>query len=218
MPAHTTTEKNKILRDAFAKISDRVAKSAWTSSPNPYSDLYADCRTLIADPEFSEGLTRYLAARAVVRRSIEMFFTHIAMAARAQWQDAPIAARCVAARGWFLGRWIPTFLIIDGPIGRFLFNDSSPMSRIPASSAVLTAARDFLNDRTFRLLRNGFAHWAFHWEVIGPDSYVVAYDWERDLPTAKLHLHEADAFHIAAFALIEVLDEVLVSRRYTDDA
>jgi hypothetical protein len=68
----------------------------------------------------------------------------------------------------------------------------------------------FLNDRIFRLLRNGFAHWAFDWDVVGPDSYVVAYDWERDLPTAKLHLEEADAFHIVAFAVIEILNEVFI--------
>lgn len=76
---------------------------------------------------------------------------------------------------------------------------------------MLASVRAFLNDRTFRLLRNGFAHWAFDWDVVGPDSYVVAYDWERDLPTAKLHLEEADAFHIVAFAVIEIFNEVFIS-------
>ena len=45
------------------------------------------------------------------------------------------------------------------------------------------------------------------------ESYVIAYDWERDLPTAKLHQAEADAFHIIAFALVEVLDDVFISQR-----
>ena len=76
---------------------------------------------------------------------------------------------------------------------------------------MLTGARDFFNDRLFRLLRNGFAHWAFHWEVVGGHSYVVANDPDRDLPTAKLHQEEADAFHIAAFAIIEVLNATFLA-------
>jgi hypothetical protein len=70
-----------------------------------------------------------------------------------------------------------------------------------------------MNDRLFKLLRNGFAHWGFDWEIVGRESYVIAYDWERDLPTAKLHQAEADAFHIVAFALVEVLDDVFISQR-----
>jgi hypothetical protein len=78
---------------------------------------------------------------------------------------------------------------------------------------LLTASRDFLDDRLFRLLRNGFAHWAFDWEVVGGDSYVVAYDFERDLPTAKMHQAECDAYHIVAFSLVKVLDELFISQR-----
>lgn len=46
---------------------------------------------------------------------------------------------------------------------------------------------------------------------------MIAYDWERDLPTAKLHQSEADAFHIIAFALVEVLDNVFISQRSSSD-
>jgi len=134
---------------------------------------------LLADEGFGQALRGYLASHAAVRRAFEMFFTFIAMAARAKWQDAPEQFRGVAARGWFLGRWIPTFLIIDGPVGRFVLSNDSPLA-VPVasgSSPLLGSARAFLNDRTFRLLRNGFAHWAFDWDVVGPESYVVAYDW-----------------------------------------
>jgi len=78
---------------------------------------------------------------------------------------------------------------------------------------MLTSARDFLNDRLFRVVRNGFAHWAFDWEVVGHESYILAYDLERDLPTAKMHQAECDAYHIVAFALVEVLEAVFISRR-----
>lgn len=202
-----------MLRTAFLRLSGRVASSAWATSLAPYSQLRDECLGLLADEGFREKLRTYLANHAAVRRAFEMFFTLIAMAARAKWQDAPEHFRGIAARGWFLGRWIPTFLIIDGPVGRFVLSEDSPLAGLHASGGkpLLTSVRTFLNDRTFRLLRNGFAHWAFDWDVVGPDSYVVAYDWERDLPTAKLHLEEADAFHIVAFGVIEVFIEVFIS-------
>jgi len=122
--------------------------------------------------------------------------------------------RGVVARGWFLGRWLPTFLVIDGPIGRFFLSDTSPLvSRLGPAFPVLSAARDLLGEKSFRSLRNGFAHWGFDWEVVGRDSYIVAYDWDRDLPIAKLHQEEADAFHICAYAFIEVVDDILISER-----
>jgi len=109
-------------------------------------------------------------------------------------------------------RWIPTFLIIDGPIGRFLAGDDSPFKTCyGAQFPILTAAKEFLADRTFKLLRNGFAHWGFDWEVVGNDSFVIAYDWERDLPIAKLHQSEAGAYHIATFALVEVLEKSMLA-------
>ena len=210
---HSSDEKDTMLRDAFARLSGRVPQSQWAASPAPYSQLKAECLTLFSQPGFDVRLRSYLANHATVRRAFEMFFTFISMSARAKWQDAPEHIRGIVARGWFLGRWIPTFLVIDRPVGRFVLNDDSPLAvPIKAGAAPLLASvRQFLNDRTFYLLRNGFAHWAFHWDVVGPDQYVVAYDWERDLPTAKLHLEEADAYHILAYGVIEVLDDVFIS-------
>lgn len=206
-------EKDEMLRSAFLRVGHRVETSAWVTSTAPYSQLREECLGLAGDPDFGAKLRAYLAGHAIVRRAFEMFFTFITMAARAQWQDAPEHVRGITARGWFLGRWVPTFLIIDGSVGRFVLSEDSLLSSRVASgtSPLLGSVRGFLNDRTFRLLRNGFAHWAFDWDVVGPDSYVVAYDWERDLPTAKLHLEEADAYHIVAFAVIEILNEAFIS-------
>jgi len=213
MAQFSLAEKDAMLRAAFVRLAAPVETSPWLVSAAPYSQLRDECLGLLADPDFGMKLRSYVAGRAAVRRAFEMFFTFIAMAARAQWQDAPEHIRGVTARGWFLSRWVPTFLIIDGPVGRFILSEDSPLAGRFASGAnpLLGSVRRFLNDRTFRLLRNGFAHWAFDWEVVGPDSYVVAYDWERDLPTAKLHLEEADAYHIAAFAVIEILNEAFIS-------
>ncbi len=208
-------DRDAILRNALARLAGRIPKCAWRDAENPHQALKAECLVLASDDVFRRELKQYLGERTVLRRAITSFFTYISMAARAKWDDAPVEFRGIVARGWFLGRWLPTFLVIDGPIGRFFLNDSSPFgSRIVGSAfPVLAAARNLLGEKTFRSLRNGFAHWGFDWEVVGRDSYVVAYDWDRDLPIAKLHQEEADAFHICAFAFIEVVDDVLISER-----
>jgi len=211
---HTADEKDKILREAFAKLKARGVSSSWATAQNPYSEIEVECRVLMANAEFKQALESYLRTHTGLHRAITMLFTFIAMSANAKWQDAPVQYRAVRARGWFLGRWVPTFLIVDGPIGRFFYGEDSPLRPwFGTNYPLLTSARDFLNDRLFRLLRNGFAHWAFDWEVVGGESYVVAYDFERDLPTAKMHQAECDAYHIVAFAVVEVLNEVFISQR-----
>lgn len=207
-------DKDAILRKALDRLATRVPTSTWRDAANPHEALRAECLILASDEAFKRDLNKYLGERTILRRAIKSFFTHISMAARADWREAPEEHRAVVARGWFLGRWLPTFLVIDGPIGRFFLNESSPfVARLGPSYPVLRAARDLLAEKSFRSLRNGFAHWCFDWEVVGRDSFVVAYDWDRDLPTAKLHLEEADAFHICAFAFVEAVDDILISER-----
>jgi hypothetical protein len=216
---HSTAAKDATLRRAFARLVDRGVSSTWTKSLRPFSDLRSECRALMTNDLFKAELRRYLQAHATLPRAVQMFFTCISMAARANWRDVAEGVRPITARGWFIGRWLPTFLIIDGPVGRFVCSESSPLNaQMGPERSFLTGARDFLNDRTFRLLRNGFAHWGFDWEVVGPESYVVAYDPDRDLPTAKLHQEQADAFHIITFALVEILDSVLISQRDEEDS
>lgn len=207
-------DKNQILRDAFARLKARGISSPWTACAEPFVELQAEARALMDQADFRSGLEAYLRTHTGLQRAVTMLFTFIAMSARARWQDVPVDNRGVAARGWFLGRWVPTFLIVDGPIGRFMCSEESPLKLwYGPTYPLLSAARDFLNERLFRLIRNGFAHWAFDWEVVGEQSYVVAYDWERDLPTAKMHQSECDAFHIATFALVEILDDVFIAKR-----
>lgn len=207
-------DKNAILRRGLARLSTRIPQSAWRDAEHPHEALRAECLVLASDATFRAELKAYVGARTILKRSISSFYTAISMAARAKWQDVEPEHRAVAARGWFLGRWIPTFLVIDGPIGRFFLTDTSPLTRRSQNGfPVLSAARTLLGDKTFLSLRNGIAHWGFDWEVVDGDSYIVAYDWNRDLPIAKLHQEEADAFHICAYAFIEVVDDVLISGR-----
>jgi hypothetical protein len=212
MKSYSADEKNAILLNAFKCLKGRGITSAWSSSSQPFTDLRSECIRLMQDAQFREDLASYVRAHTTLQRAIQMFFTSISMAARAKWDEAPEQIKGVVARGWFLGRWIPTFLIIDGPIGRFMIGQDSPFKNwYGVQFPLITAAKEFLADRTFRMLRNGFAHWGFDWEVVGTDSFVIAYDWERDLPIAKLHQTEADAYHIATFALIEIIDKTMLT-------
>lgn len=213
----TAAEKDTFLLNAFSKLTNQGITSTWANADHPFTDLRNECRQLMSDSAFVADLQAYLQRRPVIHGALSMFFTQIAMAARAQWEEVPEDIRPITARGWFLGRWIPTFLIIDGPIGRFLCHAESPLNVLLRSEyrqyPLLASARDLLNNRLFRRLRNGFGHWSFDWEIIGTESYVVAYDWENGTATARLHQEEADAFHIIAFALIEVLDDVIIRQR-----
>jgi hypothetical protein len=214
--SYSTLEKDVILRDAFAKLKARGVSSAWAAHAQPFTALSAECGRLMDVEQFRSALRDYVRVHTTLPRAVQMLFTCISMAARAKWQDVPDHIKPVTARGWFLGRWLPTFLIIDGPIGRFLGADDSPFrSQYGPGWPIVTAARDFLAEKTFRLVQNGFAHWGFDWEVVGENSYVVAYDWERDLPIARLHQSEADAYHIVAFSLVEVLNDAVLSPRGT---
>ncbi|MCC6758999.1 MAG: hypothetical protein IT395_05185 [Candidatus Omnitrophica bacterium] len=208
----TEKEKDKLLLKAFRDLETRDIKSELAKSATPFTELQNECSNLMRDKDFANSIEEYLRPRSIVRRAVKMFFTYIAMSARAKWDDVPPAIRPVTARGWFLGRWLPTFLIIDGPIGRFLNSPESPLNKtLPIASPMLDAARNFLQNKEFYKLRNGFAHWGFDWEIVGNESYVVAYNWETDLPIIKLHQKEADAFHIITFSIIEILNSTMIN-------
>jgi hypothetical protein len=217
---YSSTEKDEILRNAFNKLVSKGISSKWAISSRPFTEIREESILLMGDSVFRKDLEDYLRSHQILAHALKMFFTQIAMSARANWYDVPEEIRSITARGWFLGRWIPTFLIIDGPIGRFICMGGSPLfeklKNQHKTYPFLASARDFLNNSLFMKLRHGFAHWAFDWEIVGNESYIVSYDWKTEILTAKLHQEEADAFHIVAFALIEIIDEIIISRRYSE--
>ena len=212
-----STYKDEILRDAFNKLASRGVSSKWAKSSHPYTELREECVLLMNDSSFRKDLENYLASHQIIARAIEMFFNNIGVSARNNWDEGvPEKFKPFVARGWFLGRWLPTFLIIDGPIGRFICKGGSPLFEKLKSQyqtyPLLASARDFLNNDLFTKLRNGFAHWAFDWVVVGNESYIV-YDWQTDALTAKLHQEEADAFYVIAVQLILIVFEVIIVRK-----
>lgn len=200
-------DRDAHLRRAFATLDSRVKSSAWTSSNKPYSEMIAAFRDLYSQDDVRADVSAYLASNPSVGSAVEMLFTSIAMSARADWRATPVSMRGVAARGWFLGRWIPTFLVLDGPIMRFL--KSEAFRRQTGSSLLFKAIRAFFMNRDFMSLRHGFAHWSFSWEVEGGDSLITALGLDSGEQVQVLRT-EADAFHIVTFALVEAVHDVFI--------
>lgn len=204
-------DRDSHLRRAFAALSSRITPSPWTSSNQPYTDMVTTFDDLYSQNDVRVDVSTYLGENPSVGSAVEMLFTSVAMSARADWRAAPVSVRGVVARGWFLGRWVPTFLVLDGPILRFL--TSKVFRRQTGSPALLRAVRAFFSNRDFMLLRHAFAHWSFSWRTDGSDSEIVALGRSPGEEVCVSRA-EADAFHIITFALVEAVHEVfLVGRR-----
>jgi hypothetical protein len=201
-------DKNDLMRAAFLLLSSRNIAPDWATLQKPYSALYDDCTRLMQDKGFVSELTAYLQQRMYIHRSVEMLLTHMAMAENSHWDQTPTWMQAISKQGRYINRFVPTFLVIDGPIGRFLRKDSPVKSRLGEEYPILSAAHNFLDDKVFKALRNGFAHWSFDLEVSGGEPYLISYKDGKDVVAAKLHLLEAEAFHIISFGLTEILDKV----------
>lgn|SRR5260221_6496098 len=111
-PDAADPDRDAHLRRAFSVLRERVSPSVWTSSLHPYAELTSDFRRLVSQDPVQEDVLAYLLANTTVRSAAEMLFTSVAMSARADWRVAPESMRAVVARGWFLGRWVPTFRLL----------------------------------------------------------------------------------------------------------
>lgn len=195
--------------DMLRPLLPGLPASAWASSPTPYTALMEDCRALLSQPLVARGVATYLQKRPSVRSAAEMLVTAISMSANADWRRTPEVVRAVAARGWFLGRWIPTFLVVDGPITRFMrseaFKDQKPRAEI------FKAARKLIcEDPIMKSTRNSIAHWSFGWRVVSGDSNLVLYDENTGAPKLELQRRQVDAMHLVAFTIVDILNEVFL--------
>jgi hypothetical protein len=197
-----STDHDEQLRRAFGALTSRVPQSTWSRSTEPQTHLNAGFQTLRAQPAVAEDVAAHLKSNPSVASAAEMLFTSLAMSARADWRAVPEPHRGVAARGWFLGRWVPTFLVLDGPILRFL--KSAAFKRQEGQTEFLRAVRSFFEARDFMALRHAFAHWSFCWTVNGDDSEIVA--TTQDSSEIRVSRKEIDALHILTFAVVEAID------------
>ncbi len=210
------TQKDKLLLMLLQTLASRGLAIKWASDNKPYSGLVKESCNLLNVNTNQEEFRIYLQSNPIIQDSVETLLSHLAMSANAKWQDSPTVVRTLAQRGWYLGRWLPTFLIIDGPLGRFLKDPDSPLNSILKKEyskyPLLTQARDIFNNELFRLVRNGVGHWAFYWDDRKDGLYLDMVDWKTGKSTTRISVMEGEAMHLVAFSIIEVFDKEMFSR------
>ena len=153
------TQKDELLQMLLQTLATRGLAIKWASVKKPYSGLVEESCNLLSVNAHLEEFRIYLQSNPIIQDTVETLLSHLAMSANAKWQDTPAAVRSLAQRGWYLGRWLPTYLIIDGPLGRFLKDSNSPLVSILKKEyskyPLLTQARHIFNNELFRLVRNG---------------------------------------------------------------
>jgi len=209
-------QKDELLRGLLQPLAIRGIAKRWSALQKPASALTLECRAVAADGVARDEFRCYLQANSIIQLTVETLLSHLAMTANVRWQDIKGVVQPLARRGWHIARWLPTFLIIDGPLGRFLRAADSPLNTLlrkdHATYPVLTQARDAFNHDLFRQLRNGVGHWSFQWEEVGNGPRLVMMNWESGQPTVTITLLEAEALHLLSFSVIEALDRELFSR------
>ncbi|MHB1422588.1 MAG: hypothetical protein ACYC3I_05220 [Gemmataceae bacterium] len=154
----------------------------------------------------------------IVQESLETLLAQLAMSANVPWQDVPPIQQSLARRGWHIGRWLPTFLLIDGPLGRLLKDKESPLTQLLRDDhkksllPLLANARDAFNNDLFRRVRNGFGHWSFFWKDVGQSSVITILNWEKGTEEARLSLLESEALHFVSYSVIYSIDEEILRR------
>jgi hypothetical protein len=211
-----THSKEEIDRLLFGLLQTRGIASAWALRQSPRAELNVECQQLFADEDFRLRLTGYLAANPVIAQSIETVLAQLAFSAGVNWQQTKPILHVLARRGQHLARWLPTFLLIDGPLGRLLRQAPSPIAEILKSAhssfPLLASARDAFNNDLFRKIRNGFAHWSFVWQDVGGAVQIQVFHFETGLMEAQVSLLEAEALHYLSATVIQALDEELLRK------
>ena len=65
-------DKDRLLRQAFDDLHPRFTFSPWDISLKPYSQLTAECQTLMSDPGFKRSIEAYLAVRCPMARVLPL--------------------------------------------------------------------------------------------------------------------------------------------------
>lgn len=204
-------ESEKLLFDSLRNIGVALV---WTQRDSPHADLRAECSLLASDVLFINKLSVYLDSNPVILQSLEMVLAQLAFSAGVHWQQAAEILQPLARRGWHLSRWLPTFLLIDGPLGRLFKGSDSPLAnklKINSSTFPLLAnSRDAFNNDFFRKVRNGFAHWSFAWQDSGNSAQIKIINWESGVVEVEISLLDAEALHFLSASVIQILDQALL--------
>jgi len=200
----------------FGLLAKRGIAKVWASTPSPRKALADECRQLMSDATFQNEIAAYLKENPVVAQSIETVLAQLAFSAGVEAAPSNPLLQQLAHRGRNLSRWLPTFLLVDGPLGRLLRQRPSPLairlSTTYAATPLLASARDAFNDDLFRKVRNGFAHWSFTWRSMGSSAQIDIFHFESGAKEAEISLLEAEALHYLSASIIQTLDEEMLHK------
>lgn len=201
----------------FPLLAKRGMAPTWAADAEPVARVGAECRALASDRIFMGLLGTFLDANPIIEASCRSMLAQLALAAGVQWRDTAPILQPLSRRGWHIGRWLPTFLLISGPLGHLLRGGSSPLNQRlrgrDTGLPLLSEARDVFNNNDFRLLRNGFGHWSFEWNDTLPVAEVRIVDWETGKETVTLSLLECEAFHYLTASVVQAIDDELFKGR-----
>jgi hypothetical protein len=205
-----------LLRGRLQVLSNRGLFTTWSNFAQPGVMLGAECTDLAQDVRHSVAIRDFLVEHQIVQETVSTLLATLAMIANTKWQTTPEIVRPIARRGWHIGRWLPTFLAIDGPLGGFIKSGKSPLREILKAEhsrfPILSELRRAFNSDFFRTVRNGVGHWSFRWEHDMLDPHVVMVDADTGRKVIQISVQEGDALHLATFATIETLDQRLFSQ------
>lgn len=217
LTALMTDDRDELLRSFLRILVGRGIGKKWSKSLTPHLDLDQECMKVASHPGFIEKIKPYLCTNPVLVQSVQMFLAHLSVAANLRAENVPEPQQFLIPLGTRIARWIPTFLVIDGPLGQFLRSKDSPLNELlrteHESYPILAQARDVFNHDLFRQVRNGIAHWAFRWIPNSDGGRLICFDLKGSNPSeVELSLLEAEALHIISYNVIEVLDRRILSQ------
>lgn len=201
-------ERDELLGMLLPVLAARGVACRWARSTTPYSDLERECRDMVSRSDLALAFAGYLRRNPIVGSSVYTFLAHVSVAANVKPEHIPDNQRVLLPAGTRLARWLPTFLVIDGPLGRFLRASDSPLNTVlrveHATYPTIAQARDTFNCDFFRKVRNGVGHWAIAWDH--GNEQLVCFDGESGEKTVVISFLEGEALHLASFSVIECLD------------
>jgi hypothetical protein len=200
----------------YGLLKKRGIASAWADRESPRNDLAVECTVLMTDRTFSADLRDYLLKNPVITESMETVLAQLAFSAGVDWRHAEKILLPLAQRGWHLSRWLPTFLLIDGPLGRLLRQQQSPLAKKLKTDSknfpMLCSSRDAFNNDLFRKVRNGFAHWSFSWTNLESEAKISLFHYETGTKEAEVTQLEAEALHYLSASVIQTINQELLRK------
>lgn len=206
--------RDPVVKQLTGQLAELRVARLWAAREDPIADLTMECRKLLVEEKLRSDIEQYLRGNPIIAQSLESALAQLAMVTGVRATDTPKVLQPLAHRGWHIGRWLPTFLLIDGPLGRILRDCASPISiclkKDPSSFPLLAEARDAFNHDIFRRVRNGFGHWSFYWRDEGVSSWIFIINWKTGKEDLKLSLLQAEAFHFMTAQVIEAIDKEVI--------